>query len=45
MYTDIVRPGRGPVQEGTRDIIWAATLPENGPSDGFFYRHGKPVPW
>ena len=45
LATDMGGPGGGPVQEGTGGIIWAATLPGNGPSGGFFYRHGKPVPW
>lgn len=33
-----------PVQEGARGIVWAATLPADGPSGGFF-RHGEPIPW
>lgn len=37
------REGR-PVGEGARGIVWAATIPDNGPSGGFFY-DGKPVPW
>ena len=38
--------GRGgrPVEEGTRGIVGAATLPDNGPSGGFFY-DGKSAPW
>jgi NAD(P)-dependent dehydrogenase (short-subunit alcohol dehydrogenase family) len=32
------------VGEGTRGIVWAATLPEDGPSGGFF-RHGEPIDW
>lgn len=32
------------VDEGARGIVWAATLPEDGPSGGFF-RHGEPIPW
>jgi NAD(P)-dependent dehydrogenase (short-subunit alcohol dehydrogenase family) len=32
------------VAEGARGIVWAATLPDNGPSGGFF-RHGEPIPW
>jgi NAD(P)-dependent dehydrogenase (short-subunit alcohol dehydrogenase family) len=32
------------VKEGADSIIWAATLPDNGPSGGFF-RDGKPLPW
>jgi NAD(P)-dependent dehydrogenase (short-subunit alcohol dehydrogenase family) len=32
------------VEEGARGIVWAATLPDDGPSGGFF-RHGEPIPW
>lgn len=32
------------VAEGAEGIVWAACLPEDGPSGGFF-RHGKPIPW
>jgi NAD(P)-dependent dehydrogenase (short-subunit alcohol dehydrogenase family) len=32
------------VEEGARGIVWAATLPEDGPSGGFF-RHGEAIPW
>ena len=32
------------VAEGARGIVWAATLPEDGPTGGFF-RHGEPIPW
>jgi NAD(P)-dependent dehydrogenase (short-subunit alcohol dehydrogenase family) len=35
----------GPVEEGVRGIIWSATLPEDGPSGGFFNADGRPVPW
>jgi NAD(P)-dependent dehydrogenase (short-subunit alcohol dehydrogenase family) len=30
--------------EGAAGIIWAATLPNDGPNGGFF-RHGKPIDW
>jgi NAD(P)-dependent dehydrogenase (short-subunit alcohol dehydrogenase family) len=30
--------------EGAAGILWAATLPDNGPTGGFF-RDGKPLPW
>jgi NAD(P)-dependent dehydrogenase (short-subunit alcohol dehydrogenase family) len=33
-----------PVSEGAAGIVWAATLPDNGPTGGFF-RDGKPLPW
>jgi NAD(P)-dependent dehydrogenase (short-subunit alcohol dehydrogenase family) len=32
------------VAEGAAGIVWAATLPDDGPSGGFF-RHGKPIDW
>ena len=31
-------------EEGVRTIVWAATLPEGGPTGGFF-RECKPIPW
>jgi NAD(P)-dependent dehydrogenase (short-subunit alcohol dehydrogenase family) len=31
-------------EEGARGIVWAATLPEGGPTGGFF-RDGSPLPW
>jgi NAD(P)-dependent dehydrogenase (short-subunit alcohol dehydrogenase family) len=32
------------VSEGAAGIVWAATLPGDGPTGGFF-RDGKPLPW
>jgi NAD(P)-dependent dehydrogenase (short-subunit alcohol dehydrogenase family) len=32
------------VSEGAAGIVWAATLPDDGPSGGFF-RDGEPLPW
>ena len=32
------------VNEGAAGIVWAATLPDNGPTGGFF-RDGKPLAW
>lgn len=32
------------IEEGVRGIVWAATLPADGPSGGF-YRHGEAIPW
>ncbi len=32
------------VSEGASGIVWAAMLPDGGPSGGFF-RDGKPLPW
>jgi NAD(P)-dependent dehydrogenase (short-subunit alcohol dehydrogenase family) len=42
--TDMGDQGGRPVEEGAQGIVWAATLPDDGPSGGFFY-DGKPVPW
>lgn len=45
LATDMGGPGGGSVEEGTRGIVWAATLPDDGPSGGFFNADGKPMPW
>jgi NAD(P)-dependent dehydrogenase (short-subunit alcohol dehydrogenase family) len=42
--TDMGGGGGRPVEEGAKGIVWAATLPDNGPSGGFFF-DGKPAPW
>ena len=36
--------GARPVAEGAASIVWAATLPDDGPSGGLF-RDGHPLPW
>jgi NAD(P)-dependent dehydrogenase (short-subunit alcohol dehydrogenase family) len=36
--------GARPVSEGAGGVVWAATLPKDGPSGGFF-RDGKPLLW
>ncbi|MFM7336068.1 MAG: SDR family NAD(P)-dependent oxidoreductase [Tabrizicola sp.] len=36
--------GARPVSEGAASILWAADLPQDGPTGGFF-RDGKPLPW
>jgi NAD(P)-dependent dehydrogenase (short-subunit alcohol dehydrogenase family) len=36
--------GARPVAEGAASILWAADLPDDGPTGGFF-RDGKPLPW
>jgi len=33
-----------PVAEGAKGVVWAATLPKNGPTGGFF-RHGEAIEW
>ncbi|MEU9714008.1 SDR family oxidoreductase [Streptomyces sp. NPDC047976] len=42
--TDMGGPGGGPVAEGAAGVVWAATLPDSGPTGGFF-RDGKPLAW
>ncbi|MFJ4652479.1 SDR family NAD(P)-dependent oxidoreductase [Nocardia sp. NPDC088792] len=42
--TDMGGPGGRPVAEGAASVVWAATLPDSGPSGGFF-RDGRPIPW
>lgn len=32
------------VEEGAASVVWAATLPDSGPTGGFF-RDGEPLPW
>jgi hypothetical protein len=36
--------GGRPVAEGAASVMWAVTLPNNGPTGGFFH-DGKPLPW
>lgn len=36
--------GARPIPEGAASVAWAATLPDDGPTGGFF-RDGKPLPW
>jgi NAD(P)-dependent dehydrogenase (short-subunit alcohol dehydrogenase family) len=42
--TDMGGPGGRPVSEGAASVVWAVTLPDDGPTGGFF-RDGRPVPW
>jgi NAD(P)-dependent dehydrogenase (short-subunit alcohol dehydrogenase family) len=43
--TDMGGPGaRLSPEEGVRTIVWAATLPDDGPTGGFF-RNLNPIPW
>ncbi|MGI5129165.1 SDR family NAD(P)-dependent oxidoreductase [Pseudonocardia sp. CA-107938] len=42
--TDMGGPGGRPVREGAAGVVWAATLPDGGPTGGFF-RDGHPLPW
>jgi NAD(P)-dependent dehydrogenase (short-subunit alcohol dehydrogenase family) len=36
--------GARPILAGASGVAWAATLPDDGPSGGFF-RDGEPMPW
>ncbi|MEV5825694.1 SDR family NAD(P)-dependent oxidoreductase [Spirillospora sp. NPDC052242] len=42
--TDMGGPGGRPVADGAAGVVWAATLPDDGPTGGFF-RDGRPLPW
>lgn len=42
--TDMGGAGGRPIAEGAAGIVWAATLPDDGPTGGFF-QDGKPLPW
>ncbi len=43
-YPGAAEQGARPVAEGAGSVVWAATLPDNGPTGGFF-RDGKPLRW
>ena len=36
--------GARPVEDAAASVVWAATLPPDGPTGGFF-RDGRPHPW
>lgn len=42
--TDMGGGGGRPVEDGAEGIVWAATLPDDGPTGGFF-RDGKRIDW
>jgi len=42
--TDMGGAGGRPIPDGAASIVWAATLPDGGPTGGFF-RDGKPLAW
>ncbi|MEU7027984.1 SDR family oxidoreductase [Streptomyces sp. NPDC046275] len=42
--TDMGGQGGDPVDQGAASVVWAATLPDSGPTGGFF-RKGAPLPW
>jgi NAD(P)-dependent dehydrogenase (short-subunit alcohol dehydrogenase family) len=41
--TDMGGGGR-PVEDGAASVVWGVTLPDDGPTGGFF-RDGQPLPW
>jgi len=41
--TDMGGGGRE-IPEGARGVVWAATLPDDGPTGGFF-RDGRRIAW
>ena len=42
--TDMGGSGGRPVEEGGASVVWAALLPDDGPTGGFF-RDGRPISW
>ena len=42
--TDMGGPGGRPVADGAASVMWGVTLPDDGPTGGFF-RDGRPVAW
>jgi NAD(P)-dependent dehydrogenase (short-subunit alcohol dehydrogenase family) len=42
--TDMGGKGGRPVEDGARGVVWAATLPDDGPTGGFF-RDAQPIAW
>ncbi len=42
--TDMGGAGGRPVEERVKGIVWACTLPDDGPTGGFFF-DGKPIEW
>lgn len=42
--TDMGGPGGRPVTDGAASVVWAAVLPDSGPTGGFF-RDGRPLRW
>ena len=42
--TDMGGSGGRPVEDGAASVVWVATLPDDGPTGGFF-RDGEQVQW
>ena len=36
--------GARPVEQSATGVVWTATLPDDGPTSGFF-RDAQPLPW
>jgi NAD(P)-dependent dehydrogenase (short-subunit alcohol dehydrogenase family) len=43
-YPGAAEMGARPVADGAASVLWAATLPDGGPTGGLF-RDGAPLPW
>jgi NAD(P)-dependent dehydrogenase (short-subunit alcohol dehydrogenase family) len=43
-FPDGEQMGARSVKDGAASVVWAATLPDDGPTGGLF-RDGKPLPW
>ena len=44
VHTDMGGRGGRLVQDGAASVVWAAMLPDSGPTGGFF-RDGRPIAW
>jgi NAD(P)-dependent dehydrogenase (short-subunit alcohol dehydrogenase family) len=42
--TDMGGPDGRPVEQGAASVVWGVTLPDDGPTGGFF-RDGRPLAW
>jgi NAD(P)-dependent dehydrogenase (short-subunit alcohol dehydrogenase family) len=42
--TDMGGAGGRPIRDGAASVVWGVTLPDDGPTGGFF-RDGQPLPW
>jgi NAD(P)-dependent dehydrogenase (short-subunit alcohol dehydrogenase family) len=42
--TDMGGAGGRPVEDGAASVVWGVTLPDDGPTGGFF-RDGRALPW
>lgn len=43
-YPGALELGARPLSDGAKSIVWGVTIPDNGPSGGFF-RDGQPMVW